>query len=432
MNKVAKVGIGVLVVAGIGVAVVTTTNGESPIALPQPPPAQAQVAALVDGDTFDVRFNDQVTRVRLGNVDAPATPQPGQPATCLGTEASAQLSSMIPAGTALTLTYDKDRFGRTVAQAVTSDGRLVNAEVVRSGLAQEIQADSGNPTPPAIDAAARDALSNKRGMHSADIACTVPGQVKAVVDQVAKVPAAPPPGADVPTLATDANNATDARMAADELDSDFAQNRQDLAWLVLDPNERAQLETQVKTARDRAAADETALRNATNLTVNQDATQAATQREAARIAKALADIRKAEADRARRPHGGRPRRARQRPMPRLRSSRPTSRERTRRPRTTPIKLSPRKTSSSRTRTPTTRTRADPTRAAARVRRATADPRTTADPTQAPARRRARTTRRPRLPPTASASPPAGRGTSVSNDSAGRWSRRSAVPRDRCG
>ncbi|HTK61249.1 MAG TPA: thermonuclease family protein [Pseudonocardia sp.] len=297
MNRVAKVGIGALVVTGVTAAVVLTTT-DSPISLPQPPPSQAQVAALVDGDTFDVRFDDQITRVRLGDVDTPTPSSPGQPTACLAAQASAQLSSMIPAGTALTLTYDKDRFGRTVAQAVTTDGRLVNAEMVRSGLAQEIGDDSGNPTPPAIEAAARDALANKRGMHSADIACTVPGQVKAVLDQVAGIPTAPAPGADVATLAAEANSATDARMAADELDSDFAQNRQELTWLVLDPSERSRLRAQVESARDRAATAETSLRNATNLTVNQDATQASTQREAARIAKALADIRKAEAERA--------------------------------------------------------------------------------------------------------------------------------------
>lgn len=297
MNKVAKIGISVLAVVGAGIVALRTTDAAA-IALPQPLPSQAQVAALVSGDTFDVRFNDQITRVRLGNVDTPAVPRPGQPATCLGTEASARLSSMIPAGTQLTLSYDKDRFGRTVAQAVLGDGRLVNAEVVRSGLAQVIQDSPDATTPPAIESAARDALANRRGMHSADIACTVPGQVKALLNQVAKVPAAPPAGADVPTLAADANNATDARMAADELESDFAQHRQELTWLVLDATERDRLESQVTTALGQASAAETALRGATNLTVNQDATQASTQREAARIAKALADIRKAEADRA--------------------------------------------------------------------------------------------------------------------------------------
>jgi hypothetical protein len=135
-------------------------------------------------------------------------------------------------------------------------------------------------------------------MHAADIACTVPGQVKAITDQVAKVPTAPPSGADVGALVAAANSATDARMAAEELDSEFTQNRQQAAWLVLDATERSQLQAQVETARDQAAAAETVLREATNIHVNQDATQAAAQREAARIAKALASIRKAEAQRA--------------------------------------------------------------------------------------------------------------------------------------
>jgi membrane protein involved in colicin uptake len=87
-------------------------------------------------------------------------------------------------------------------------------------------------------------------------------------------------------------------MAAEELDSDFTQDRQDATWVALDPNERIQLEAKVKAAGDQAGADETALRAATNVTVNLDATESATHRDSARIAKVLADIRRAEARRA--------------------------------------------------------------------------------------------------------------------------------------
>jgi micrococcal nuclease len=297
-NRVLKIGIGLVAVAGIGIAVAKTTGTTAAIALPQPPPEQAQVATLVDGDTFDVRFNDQITRVRLLNVDTPAPAGPDQPVQCLGAEATAQLAHIIPAGTALKLSYDKDRFGRTAAAATTSDGRLVNAEVVRTGLAQVIKSDSESAVPAAVDAAAQEALTAKRGLHAANVPCTVAGQVKAVTDLVAKVPTGPRPGASAVDLATSANTATDARMAAEELDSAFAQNRQELVWLVLDPTERLQLQAQVQAARDQAAADESALRTAANVTVNQQATAAAAQAEAARIAKKLADIRKAEADRA--------------------------------------------------------------------------------------------------------------------------------------
>jgi hypothetical protein len=122
--------------------------------------------------------------------------------------------------------------------------------------------------------------------------------VKALTDLVARVPTSAPPGARVLDLATSANRATDVRMAAEELDSAFAQNRQAITWLALAPAERTQLQSQVRTARDRAATAETNLRNAANMIVNADATEAAVRGEAASIARALAKIRKAEADRA--------------------------------------------------------------------------------------------------------------------------------------
>jgi RecA-family ATPase len=87
-------------------------------------------------------------------------------------------------------------------------------------------------------------------------------------------------------------------MAAEELRSAFAQNRQDITWLALRPDERVQLLAQVQDAIDHAGQLETQLRNTTNMAVNQNVTLASTQREAARAAKVLADLRKAEADRA--------------------------------------------------------------------------------------------------------------------------------------
>lgn len=296
-RRTAKIGIGLAVV--VGVAAVLVKSPETPkVILAQPLPTLAEVAALVDGDTFDVRSNDQVTRVRLGYVDTPAAPRPGQPAACLAHEASAKLASVLPAGTQLKLTYGKDRFGRTTAEAVTMDGRLINAEMVRSGFAQVVRDDSELPIPAAVDVAAQEALENKRGAHAEAISCTVPGRVKALTELVARVPTAAPPGARVLDLATSANRATDVRMAAEELDSAFAQNRQAITWLALSPAERTQLQAQVRAARDRAATAETALRNAANMIVNVDATQAAVNGEAALIARALAKIRKAEADRA--------------------------------------------------------------------------------------------------------------------------------------
>jgi len=294
--------IGLVLVGAISIVVaVLQTGGKDRIARAQPPPTEVEVAALVDGDTFDVRVGDVITRVRLAYVRTPPRPRPDQRPACLAADASARLASIIPVGTHLTLRYDKDRLGHPSAEARTTDGRLVNAEIVRAGYAHLV-ADSDAPIPAAVGDAVTDATEeaavNQRGMHSASVACTVPGQVKAVTDAVAAIPAAALPTATALDLSASANRATVARMAAEELTSAFAQNRQETIWLALSSDERVRLLTQVQEAGDHAAQLETALREATNTSVNQAVTLAASQREAARVAKVLADLRKAEADRA--------------------------------------------------------------------------------------------------------------------------------------
>jgi hypothetical protein len=135
-------------------------------------------------------------------------------------------------------------------------------------------------------------------MHAADIPCTVPGQVKILTDKVAAIPTSVPTGAGLTTLVAAANRATETRMVAETLASGFAEVHQDAIWSALDASERAELEGQVEAAVDKVVSDERVLRAATNVTVNQQATDSASQREHARIAKALAEIRKAELQRA--------------------------------------------------------------------------------------------------------------------------------------
>ena len=66
---------------------------------------------------------------------------------------------------------------------------------------------------------------------------------------------------------------------------------------MIDAATKAGLQQQVVAARDRAAATETALRNSASTAFNQEATTASIQVENARVAKAMAAIRKAEARR---------------------------------------------------------------------------------------------------------------------------------------
>ena len=78
----------------------------------------------------------EVTRVRLLNVDAPETVHPDKFVQCMGSEAKALLEELIPAGTEITLDYDRDRadrYGRELA-GVRVGKTLVNAETARAGL----------------------------------------------------------------------------------------------------------------------------------------------------------------------------------------------------------------------------------------------------------------------------------------------------------
>jgi micrococcal nuclease len=257
------------------------------------------VAAVVDGESFEVRTGEHTTRIRLLDIATPVAAAPDRPGQCLGPEASAHLATLLPAGSEVRLTYAEDRLGRPVAAATTADGRLVNAEMVRAGFA-EVAAGDGGRDPAAreaLESAARQAAAEQRGLHSASVPCSVPGQVKAVLDRAAQVPAAAPPGARGVDLFTLANQATDTRVAADRLVWAFTQDRGELNWRVLTDAETADLSRRLTEARDRVARSEGALRVAANLALNNEATQGSAQAETARVAKAIAKARKAEARR---------------------------------------------------------------------------------------------------------------------------------------
>lgn len=306
MRRAVQAAAGLVLVGAVGVAVVQTTGADTPFTVPvlaaqanRSGPVQASVATVVDGESFEVRAGEQTTRIRLLDIATPVTAGPDRPGQCLGPEASAFLASLLPAGSEVRLAYGEDRLGRPVAAATTADGRLVNAELVRAGFA-EVAAGDGGRDPAAraaMESAARQAVAEQRGLHSAGVPCTVPGQVKAVLDQAARIPAAAPPGARGGDLLALANQATDARVAADRLVWAFTQDRGELHWRVLTDAETADLSRRLTGARDRVSRSESALRVAANLALNAEATQGSAQAEAARVATRIAKARKAEARR---------------------------------------------------------------------------------------------------------------------------------------
>lgn len=140
-------------------------------------PAVASVVRVVDGETVEVREGDRVMAMRLVNVDAPAADE------CLYDESRKRLSQLLPEGTAVTVA----REGSLVALS-TKDG-LVNTALIADGLA--VPTANGTRFLDQVKAADNAATENHKGLHSPEVPCTLPGQVKAITEAAAAVEAQP-------------------------------------------------------------------------------------------------------------------------------------------------------------------------------------------------------------------------------------------------
>ncbi len=103
----------------------------------------AQVVRVVDGDTVHVRRAGASAdeTVRYIGVDTPESVKPGTAVECFAKAASARNATLV-AGQRVTLvvgTEPRDRYGRLLAYVFRdSDGRFVNAELLRGGFARTL------------------------------------------------------------------------------------------------------------------------------------------------------------------------------------------------------------------------------------------------------------------------------------------------------
>ena len=102
---------------------------------PSDPPLAALVVRIVDGDTLVLAGG---AKVRVLGLDAPEMERDGQPAEFLAHKAKAVLADLTLNKT-IALEYDRlryDHYGRLLAYLWLPDHTLVNAELVRQGLAR--------------------------------------------------------------------------------------------------------------------------------------------------------------------------------------------------------------------------------------------------------------------------------------------------------
>ncbi|GAB4430968.1 MAG: hypothetical protein Kow0031_12000 [Anaerolineae bacterium] len=93
---------------------------------------------MVDGDTIDVLLNGAEYRIRYILVDTPETKHPTKGVQPFGPEASEANRQMVE-GQTVSLEKDvsnTDRYDRLLRYVYLPDGRMVNEELLRMGLAQ--------------------------------------------------------------------------------------------------------------------------------------------------------------------------------------------------------------------------------------------------------------------------------------------------------
>ena len=101
--------------------------------------ATAYVMRAVDGDTIEVRFDGHAEDVRYIGVDTPETVKPDTPVQCFGPQAS-HFNHALVEHRRVRLVFGVERrdvYGRLLAY-VYLDGRFVNAELIRRGLARTL------------------------------------------------------------------------------------------------------------------------------------------------------------------------------------------------------------------------------------------------------------------------------------------------------
>jgi endonuclease YncB( thermonuclease family) len=111
-----------------------------------------EVVGLTDGDTFDILRDGKSVRVRLYGIDTPESKQ------AFGTRARQFSSDLVFRQTVTVTVRDTDQYGRPVVDVRVPDGRNLNEELVRTGMAWWYRAYAPNETNLAqLEAQAREA-----------------------------------------------------------------------------------------------------------------------------------------------------------------------------------------------------------------------------------------------------------------------------------
>ena len=105
------------------------------------PEKQYEVVKVVDGDTFDIKIDNKIVKVRMLGIDTPETVDPRKIVQCFGKEASNKTKELLLKHS-VKLQSDPtqgsaDKYGRLLAYVYSSEGIFINQYLVENGYAHE-------------------------------------------------------------------------------------------------------------------------------------------------------------------------------------------------------------------------------------------------------------------------------------------------------
>jgi micrococcal nuclease len=129
---------------------------------------QYEVIKVVDGDTFNIKVEDQTVKVRMLGVDTPETVDTRKTVQCFGIEASNKVKELLSKRT-VTLETDptqgiEDKYDRLLAYVYRDDGLPINEYLLENGYAYEYTYNVPYSKQDKFKQLARSARENKVGL----------------------------------------------------------------------------------------------------------------------------------------------------------------------------------------------------------------------------------------------------------------------------
>lgn len=133
-----------------------------------PAAATVRVLRVVDGDTIEIGLDGGREDLRLIGIDTPETVKPDTPVQCYGPRASAFTHGLLENRTVRVVfgVERRDVYGRLLGYVRLGD-RLVNAMLVRRGLARTLTIPPNDRLAPLFDRLELEAARAGRGLWAA-------------------------------------------------------------------------------------------------------------------------------------------------------------------------------------------------------------------------------------------------------------------------